>query len=352
MKEKSNAVSRLDSLENTPYIIAEIGVNHEGSMELARRMISEAKIGGADAVKFQTYKAADLAIKNSPSYWDLKKEKTRSQFELFKKYDSFNESNYIDLKNFCDKEGIEFLSTPFDVKSLTFLKELMPFFKIASADITNIELIREVAKIGKPIILSTGAATLDEIRTSINEIYKFDNSEVGLLHCVLNYPTKYEDAGLKAIQTLKREFPNNVIGYSDHTIPESDMLTLTTAVINGAKIIEKHFTFDKSLPGNDHYHAMDVNDLKVFRMQLSKLNMINKNIDFGNRENESEAIKNARRSIVSTKEINSGEFITEDMVSCKRPGTGISSSYWDKVIGKRVIKKIKADQQISWSDLN
>ena len=126
---------QFNSLNNAPYIIAEIGVNHEGSMELARRMISEAKIGGADAVKFQTYKAHELAIKDSPSYWDLNKENTRSQFELFKKYDSFNESDYIDLKNFCDKEDIEFLSTPFDIRSLTFLKDLMPFFKIASADI-------------------------------------------------------------------------------------------------------------------------------------------------------------------------------------------------------------------------
>jgi len=342
---------QFSSLNNAPYIIAEIGVNHEGSMELARRMISEAKIGGADAVKFQTYKAHELAIKDSPSYWDLNKENTRSQFELFKKYDSFNESDYIDLKNFCDKEDIEFLSTPFDIRSLIFLKDLMPFFKIASADITNLKLIREVAKLGKPIILSTGAATLDEIRISLNEIHKLNTEEVALLHCVLNYPTKYEDAGLKAIRTLKNEFPDHVIGYSDHTLPESDMFTLTTAVINGAKIIEKHFTFDKSLPGNDHYHAMDINDLKVFRMQLSKLNMINKNINFDNRKNESDAITNARRSIVSVRDINSGEVITEDMISCKRPGNGISSSDWDKVLGKKTIKKINADQKISWSDL-
>ena len=261
-----------NSNENySPYVIAEIGVNHEGSIELAKKMIDLATEGGANAAKFQTYKAEKLAVKDSPAYWDTTQEETTSQYQLFKKYDSFEKVDYIELKDYCDQKGIDFLSTPFDVESVSYLSDLMPFFKIASADITNIPLLREVAKYKKPVILSTGASTIPEIENAINELLVNGIKEIGLLHCMLNYPTDYKNAGLSMIKTLKRLFPNRMIGYSDHTMPEVDMLTVTTAVTLGARIVEKHFTHDKSLLGNDHYHAMDINDLKIFIGNINRL---------------------------------------------------------------------------------
>jgi len=221
---------------NIPYIIAEAGVNHEGDMKLAKRLINEAKEGGAHAIKFQTYKAETIASKNSPSYWDLNQEPTTSQYELFKKYDKFWKKEFEELKNYCDKAGIEFLSTPFDIESAKFLSELMDVFKISSSDITNKPFIEYICDFGKPIILSTGASCLNEIKEAVSWIETKGN-QVALLHCVLNYPTKDTDANLGMIKGLYKAFPNHIIGYSDHTLPK-DMKVLEIAHLLGAKIIE------------------------------------------------------------------------------------------------------------------
>jgi sialic acid synthase SpsE len=245
-----------------PYIIAEAGVNHEGSMELAKRLIDEAAEGGAHAIKFQTYKAETIASKDSPYYWDITKEPTRRQFELFKKYDSFWKNEYEKLKLHCDAAGIEFMSTPFDVESAKFLNDLMPVFKISSSDITNLPFIEYQCSFGKPIILSTGASYLWEVQQAIETIEKYGN-KLCLMHCVLNYPTMDENANLGMIKDLIKHFPQVVPGYSDHTLPNK-MDICKTATLLGAAVIEKHFTHDKTLPGNDHYHAMDKEDLKHF----------------------------------------------------------------------------------------
>ena len=251
-----------------PYIIAEAGVNHEGSMDIARRLIDEAAEGGADAIKFQTYKAATLASKDSPAYWDTSKEPTKSQYELFKKHDSFWKNEFEALKKHCDAAGIAFLSTPFDVESAHFLNDLMDVFKISSSDITNKPFIRILCDFGKPIILSTGAAYLHEIAEAVEWIEEKGN-DLALLHCVLNYPTPDENAALGMIPALRQRFPNHVIGYSDHTLPK-DMHILLTATLLGARVLEKHFTHDKTLPGNDHYHAMDKKDLRHFRTRMEE----------------------------------------------------------------------------------
>ena len=237
-----------------PYVIAEAGVNHEGSMDIARRLIDEAAEGGADAIKFQTYKAATLASKDSPAYWDTSKEPTKSQYELFKRHDSFWKNEFEALKKHCDAAGIAFLSTPFDVESAHFLNDLMDVFKISSSDITNKPFIRILCDFRKPILLSTGAAHLHEIVEAVEWIEEKGN-KLALLHCVLNYPTADENAALGMIPALKRHFPQHVIGYSDHTLPQ-DMHILETATLLGARVLEKHFSHDKTLPGNDHYHAM------------------------------------------------------------------------------------------------
>jgi sialic acid synthase SpsE len=335
----------------TTYIIAEIGVNHQGSIELAKKLIDLAVEGGAHAAKFQTYKAGKLAVKNSPAYWDTEKEATKTQYELFSKYDAFDKSDYIDLKKYCDKKNIDFLSTPFDIESVEYLSKLMPFFKIASADITNIPLLREVAKYQKPVIISTGASTIPEIEHAIYELSANGVSDIGLLHCMLNYPTKYENSGLSMIKTLKQLFPNRIIGYSDHTIPETDMLTVTTAVTLGAEIVEKHFTHDKKLHGNDHYHSMDVNDLKIFVDNIHRLNLILSNVDQDSRSKESSARLNARRSIVVNKNIVKGEVISSDKLTCKRPAIGISPIHWDEVIGKVAKCHLKKDSILKWENL-
>ncbi|MCD6337429.1 MAG: N-acetylneuraminate synthase family protein, partial [Candidatus Marinimicrobia bacterium] len=214
-----------------PYIIAEAGVNHEGNMELAKRLVEEAKEGGADAIKFQTYRAGTLASKNSPAYWDINKEPTTSQYELFKKYDSFWFNEMAEIKAHCDEIGIEFMSTPFDIESADFLNDLMDVYKISSSDITNKPFIEQICAYGKPIILSTGASYLHEIQEAVSWIEKHGNS-LALLHCVLNYPTSDKNANLGRILGLKKAFPDKIIGYSDHTLPK-DMKICEIATLFG-----------------------------------------------------------------------------------------------------------------------
>ena len=342
-----------DSREaSIPYIIAEIGVNHEGSFEKAIELIDLAKRGGAHAAKFQTYKAHKLAAAHSPSYWDLSKEKTTSQRKLFEKFDGFDAEHYQKLAEHCKQVGIDFVSTPFDVDAVCFLEPLVPFFKIASADLNNLPLLRAVAQTGKPIVMSTGASSIAEIHLAVDELKKNKAGEIILLHCILNYPTDDENAHLKMIVGLRRAFPNLVIGYSDHTMPSHEMHTLTTAYTLGAQVIEKHFTDDKSLPGNDHYHAMDVHDLGRFVNFARKINeLIGESEEKHALESEAPAILHARRSIVANKCIKKGEILSEKMLICKRPAHGISSSHWDTIIGMVATRDINEDTILQWQDV-
>ena len=327
-----------------PYIIAEAGVNHEGSMKLAKRLVIEAKEGGADAIKFQSYKAETLASKNSPAYWDTTKEPTQSQYELFKKHDSFWKEEMQELKNYCDEIDIEFLSTPFDVESANFLNEMMDVFKISSSDITNKPFIEYMCSFGKPILLSTGASNLEEVKEAVGWINAF-KLPLSLMHCVLNYPTPDENANLGMIAGLKKEFPDNIIGYSDHTLPK-EMKVCEMATMLGAVIIEKHFTHDKSLPGNDHYHAMDKEDLNKFKSNLENTFKILGSFKIEALENEEKSRLNARRSLVAAKDILKGKIIEKSDLTFKRPAHGISPKYIDDVVGKAAKVDIKEDDII------
>tara|TARA_Y100000816_G_C26075764_1_gene566256 strand:- start:286 stop:1332 length:1047 start_codon:yes stop_codon:yes gene_type:complete len=329
-----------------PYVIAEAGVNHECNMKNALQLIKEAKKGGAHAIKFQTYKADELASKYSPSYWDLKKEKTKNQNQLFKKYDKFNESDYKRLKKYCDKIKIEFLSTPFDFNSAKFLSKLVKCFKISSSDITNKPFIKYLCKFKKPIILSTGASNLNEIKRAVNWIEE-ENVKVAILHCILNYPTKDINANLNMITSLNKNFPKNIIGYSDHTLPK-DMITLFTSTLLGAKIIEKHFTLNKRLKGNDHYHSMDIRDLSKFTTNLNRLRKIIGNSKKKIISTELISKKNARRSIVINKDLKKGEKIKLSDLSYKRPGTGLPPFEFKKVLNKKLRKNIYKDQLLTF----
>ena len=322
-----------------PFIIAEIGVNHEGSMATAKRLVRDAKEGGADAVKFQSYKAETLASKDSPSYWDVEKEPTTSQYKLFKKHDSFWVDEMNELKGYCDSLGVEFMSTPFDLESADFLNSMMDVYKISSSDITNKPFIEYICKFNKPVILSTGASSLHEIQEAVSWIEKFGNS-LALLHCVLNYPTLILD--------LKAKFPDKIIGYSDHTLP-NDMKVCEMATMLGSVIIEKHFTHDKTLPGNDHYHAMDKDDLKLFRSNLERTFEILGGFKIEALEDEAPARNNARRSLVALRDIPKGKIIEEGDLTFKRPAHGISPRSIDDLIGKEASNDINEDTVLHWN---
>jgi len=334
-----------------PYLIAEIGVNHEGSLDRAFELIDLCKMGGANAAKFQTYKAEKIASRHSPAYWDTSKEKTQSQFELFKKYDTFSENEYCKLAAYCKEIDIDFLSTPFDSEAVDFLDPLVPFFKIASADITNLPLLEKVAMKNKPILLSTGASNLDEITHTFNLLKDLGVKDIALMHCILNYPTDYYSAHLRMISGLAKEFPETLIGYSDHTVPDQKLSSLTTAYLLGATILEKHFTFDKSLPGNDHYHAMDMQDIINFRREISSLlTLLGRDECKFALPGEDPARLHARRSLVLKKGIKKGEIITKDNLIPKRPAHGISPMDIYKILGMKAIKDIPDDLPLQWED--
>lgn len=332
-----------------PFLIAEAGVNHEGDMNLAKRLIDEAREGGADAIKFQTYKAETIASRDSPSYWDLSKEPTDSQYRLFKKYDKFWKSEYEELARYCQDAGIEFLSTPFDVESATFLNELMGVFKISSSDLNNKPFIDILCSYGKPIVLSTGAAWMWEVEQATGWIQAHGN-QVALLHCVLNYPTADENANLAMIPELARKFPELMIGYSDHTLPK-DMKTLEVATLLGARIIEKHFTHDKTLPGNDHYHAMDKEDIKRFHQRLDVLGQLLGERNKRPLASENLSRANARRSLVAARAIPAGKIIDAADITWKRPGRGIDPRDFDRVIGSKAQQNIAEDTVLQWGML-
>ena len=255
--------------KSLPYIIAEIGVNHNGSLDKAKLLIKSAKEAGADGVKFQTYKAEKIASKDSPSYWDLNMEPCKNQYELFKKYDTFTDEDYMACYEYAKYLNIDFLSTPFDAEAVEFLDPLVPFHKIASADITNIPLLRHIAGKSKPVIISTGASTLEEIELAMFELSKHGAKEIILLHCILNYPTQFSNANLNMINSLQASFPEIHVGISDHTLADKEMLSMTTAYTMGARVIEKHFTDDKTIKGGDHLHSMDKEDLLTLRKNIS-----------------------------------------------------------------------------------
>ncbi|MGA3198912.1 MAG: N-acetylneuraminate synthase family protein [Halobacteriota archaeon] len=350
---------RLISEHAKPFVIAEAGVNYYevastrqiDAIDAAKMMIAAAAIAGADAIKFQTYKAERLVSKSASSYWDLHFESTTSQLELFKRYDKFGEDEYKALKQFADKCNIVFLSTPFDEDSVDLLDELVPAFKIASSDITDVPLIEHIAKKQKPIFLSTGASTLQEITAAIDCIRGQGNKQLVLLHCILNYPTEYRDANLGMIQGLRSAFPDYVIGYSDHTLPDRCSLVLSAAVLLGARVIEKHFTLDRALPGNDHYHSMDPEGLRTLVENLQLLDLITKGEAKQPLETERAAIENARRSIIAKQDIPKGTSISLDLLTFKRPGTGISPTDVSQVVGRVAVRDIKEDDVIKWGDI-
>lgn len=337
-----------------PYIIAEIGVNHEGSLERAKRMIAAAARAGSHAAKFQTYKADLIATRgSSPAYWDRTQEPASSQHALFQRWDTFEEKEYRALAEEARNCGVDFLSTPFDLSAVDLICELSPAIKIASADVTNVPLLRKIGSSGLPVIMSLGASRIDEAAAAVEELRQSGAISLTLLHCVLNYPTAPGNAQLAQIGEWARIFGDEcAIGYSDHIRPDDGggMAALDMAAILGAVVIEKHFTDDKAAPGNDHYHSMDEADLAAFNKRLAHFREL-----YGSEHRdlaiEAQAIKNARRRIVAADDLEPGQILDADKLIALRSNCGIEISHWDRVLGKTANKRIARGSPLKWTDL-
>lgn len=330
------------------FIIAEAGVNHNGSLELAKKLVDAAKEAGADAVKFQTFKTENLTTSSAEltAYQERNIGKKESQFELLKKLELSYE-DFVKVKEYADQKGIIFSSTAHTEDALEFLSPLMPFFKIGSGDLNNLPLLEKTAKKGKPIILATGMATIQEVREAVNTIREFNNEELILLHCVTNYPCPLEEVNLKAMLALKEEF-NLPIGYSDHSL---GILVPVAAAALGAKVIEKHFTIDKNLPGPDHKLSLSPSELKEMVKGIRDIEVA---LGTGIKtltESEKKIKEVIRKSIVAKEDISQGATITEDMLIVKRPGTGIEPKHLKEIIGKKALKPIKKDELITWEQV-
>jgi N-acetylneuraminate synthase len=347
--------------EPGPILIAEIGVNHFDiaesrdidPLDAAKLMIQEATKAGADAVKFQSYSAETLAARNSPAYWDTSEESTTSQFELFQQYDDFGSSEFGELARYAsDEQDTTFLSTPFDFTSVDYLSDLVPAFKIASADITNTPLLRRIAQQGNGVLLSTGASTVGEIETAVDTL-RTENADIDicLLHCILDYPTAPSDANLRMIEYIDEVFPDCTVGYSDHVRPDEGMITLLHSYLRGAAVIEKHFTLDKGLSGNDHYHAMNPDDVRTFRTNVELLDETSGRYRKEPIDAEADSRIHARRSLVVNNRKLVGDTLTRENLAIKRPGSGIQPDMLEVVCGRTVREDIEADTVLTWDTI-
>jgi N,N'-diacetyllegionaminate synthase len=333
-------------VSNKTFIIAEAGVNHNGDKNLAYKLIDIAKESGANAVKFQTFKA-EKGISKYTKMADYQKKnlgKEDSQIEMIKKLE-LSYKDFEDLKKYCGEKGIIFLSTPFDEESIEFLDKLVPYYKIPSGEIVNYPYLKLIAEKNKPIIMSTGMANLSDVEKALDTIYSINqDAEIYLLHCTTNYPTPYEEVNLKAMITLKEAFKIPV-GYSDHTL---GIEVPTAAVAMGAQIIEKHFTLDRNLPGPDHKASLEPNELKAM---VNAIRNIEKALGNGiKKPNKSEKeIENVvRKKLVATRDIKSGETISEKDIAIKRSNIGLSPDFLEVITGKKIIKNIKEDEGFTW----
>lgn len=341
---------------NKPYLIAEMGVNFYDTakslniepIEAAKLYIDKAAEAGVDCAKFQSYKANTIVSKNSPAYWDTTKEPTKTQYELFLKHDSFGEKEYRELCDYTHEKGLDFTSTPFDYASVDYLEDMVDFYKISSSDLSNIPFIRYIGSKGKPVYISVGAAYLSEVDEAIRNLKEVGCKEIVIFHCVLSYPTDPKDANLRVIETLKKNFPDVKVGFSDHVAPDEGMITLATAYLLGAEVIEKHFTLDKTLPGNDHYHAGDPED---FRKAIANFKLIDSILGSAEKtvlDCELVPRREARRSLVLTRDMKKGVVISEKDIMAKRPGTGISPQYTEIVVGRKILQDLAEDTVLTW----
>jgi len=326
------------------YIIAEAGVNHNGKLDLALKLCDAAKEAGVDAVKFQTWKTESIvtASARQAAYQTENTGKEESQYDMLKglelSYDHFRT-----IQDYCKKIGIDFLSTPDEEESLEFLVSLgLPFIKVGSGEVTNIPYLRKIGSCKKPVILSTGMSNIAQVALAYDTLLQAGADGVSLLHCTTNYPCPYNEVNLKAMITLREAFKCKV-GYSDHTMGTE---VPVAAVAMGAEIIEKHFTLDKNMEGPDHKASLEPAELKLMVQQIRNIEVaLGDGIKRPNKS-ETENAKVVQKSILAKRPIKKGEILTEDILTVKRAGEGISASLWDYVIGAPAIKDFEIDEPI------
>lgn len=325
------------------YIIAEAGVNHNGSFELACKLVDVAKAAGVDCIKFQTFKSKNLVSHNAQKA-EYQKDTTGdgSQVDMLKKLE-FSYEEFLKLKAYCEQVGICFLSTPFDFDSIDFLNSIdMPFWKIPSGEITNYPYLVALAKTGKPVVMSTGMCEMAEIEAAIKVLRNHGTTGIKLLHCNTEYPTPFEDVNLKAMQTMRDAFGLEV-GYSDHT---KGIEVPVAAVALGATVIEKHFTLDRNMEGPDHKASLEPDELAAM---VASIRHIEKALGTGDKTPSPSERKNiavARKSIVAKVAIKAGEVLTEDNITVKRPGSGVNPMRWKEVLGTRAVRDFEEDELI------
>ncbi len=330
-------------------IIAEAGVNHNGSIEIARQLVDKAVEAGVDIIKFQTFKSEKLVSKSArqAEYQkkNIGKKSDDSQLSMLKKLE-LSEQDHVELMAYCKQKGIKFFSTAFDMDSIDYLHSLnMGLWKIPSGEITNYPYIKKIAQYGEPVILSTGMCEMDDISAAVSVLLKYGvkREQITILHCNTEYPTPYEDVNLRAMNTIKDEFNVNV-GYSDHT--KGIEVPIAAAAL-GASVIEKHFTLDRNMEGPDHKASLEPYELKAM---VSAIRNIEKAVGGDGTKHVSESerknITIARKSIIAARDIKKGELLTEENMTVKRPGTGISPMRWEEVIGTKAIRNFAEEDLI------
>ncbi len=329
------------------FIIAEAGVNHNGSLSIAKKLIEKAAQAGADAVKFQTFTAKNLVSPNTPkANYQLKTtSSSETQFEMIQHLE-IDKNAHKALMDHCRKNNIMFLSSPFDLEGIDLLYELgLSMFKIPSGEITNLPYLRKIGSLGKQIILSTGMATLDEIKAAVHVLTKAGASKksIAILHCNTEYPTPMPDVNLLAMKTIQAAFPSMQIGYSDHTLGIEVPIAATAL---GARVIEKHFTLDRAMEGPDQGSSLEPNELAQMVKAIRNIEMALGNGVKKPSPSERPNIAIARKSIIAAANIKKGEVFTELNLTTKRPGTGINPMSWDGVIGQKACRNFLIDELI------
>lgn len=331
------------------FIIAEAGVNHNGSLELAKRLVDVAAEARADAVKFQSFKTQKLVSVQAKkaAYQLATTNAAESQQEMLHRLE-LDWDAQRELFNYCKEQGIIFLSTPFDTESADLLEGLgVPLFKIASGDITDIPLIRHIARKKRPLILSTGMSTLDEVAEALNVIYAEGNRDVTLLHCVSEYPAPIGQVNLRAMETMHQAFKIPV-GYSDHTL---GLEAAVAAVALGARVVEKHFTLSRQMAGPDHKASLEPQELKLL---VEYIRNVEAALGDGIKRPAPCEVPNilvTRRSVFAAMDLPAGTILSESMLECKRPGTGISARYYDQLVGRRTKRDFKAGEMLNWDGI-
>ena len=342
MLQKIFIENRIISETSPVFIIAEAGVNHNGDLKMARELIEKAAACGADCIKFQTFSAERIATKSAPKakYQLQTTDATESQLDMLKKIE-LSPEHHMELKKFAEESNMIFMSTPFNFEDIDLLESIgISAYKIGSGQIIELPFLRRIAETGKPVLLSTGMADMDEIEEALKAIRETGNEQVILLQCTTNYPSRIEDANLRVIPAFQSAF-GTLTGYSDHTVGEEAAIS---SVALGARVIEKHFTLDNNLPGPDHSSSITPDKLKSLVEKIRRAESSLGRAEKAPADIEKENAVGVRRSIVASRNIKNGEIVNKDNITFKRPATGISPRLYDRIIGKKAARDISSDE--------